>query len=794
MENSRGPATRGMGLQGYVWKIVLLWTVFAATVLLWDVLRLKHGIRDVAPLSAIGKHQILMLALGQGVLWLLGLIGINVGARRLRRRIRERDRAEEALKRSQIFLQTVIDTSPEPMMVIDREFHVVLANSAARRLSGSANVSSASSRCHQVLHQRDTFCSSLPEQCPMERITETKEPLTVTHTHYDAHGNRIFAEISAAPILNDLGEVTYVIETCRDVTKGKRVEESMRFTNRLLQTANEYSEVVPLLKAFVSEIKEFTGCGAVGIRMLGEDGHIPYRAYEGFDQAFYDVENLLSVRADHCMCINVIDGTTDPKMPFYTKGGSFYMNATTAFLSTVSEEDKGRTRNVCNRFGYESVALVPIRSGDRILGLIHVADREENKVPWALVEVLESAAMQLGTAIRRVVTEQALKEARDLLELRVEERTAELETINRQLKEEIREREQVEEVLREQSRILEAFFKHTITPLVFLDREFNFIRVNEAYAKAGQRDISEFPGHNHFEFYPSDAQPIFEEVVKTKTPFQVFARPFVYADHPEWGETYWDWTLVPILDSDKEVEFLVFSLKDVTERKRAEEKVLELHKQLADLSDQERRRIGQELHDNLGQQLTGMGMLLKSLHQKLEAKGLPEAENAFQILSCVREAQSQARSLARGLIPVQMDGKGLMSALEDLVYSFGALSGVRCQFRCKEPIFIEDNNVATQLFRIAQEAISNAVQHGRPKNVFVHLESRDDLVSLQVLDDGIGIAGGENRSEGMGLRTMRYRADIIGATLRVDPLECGGTIVTCTLSERSFKGGEARQT
>lgn len=128
-----------------------------------------------------------------------------------------------------------------------------------------------------------------------------------------------------------------------------------------------------------------------------------------------------------------------------------------------------------------------------------------------------------------------------------------------------------EKTLLDNSRKIEAFFKHAITPLVFLDREFNFIQVNEAYAKACQKDISDFPGHNHFEFYPHEEnQRIFEEVVRTKTPYQASAKPFSFTDHPEWEITYWDWTLVPILDEAEEVEFLVFSLKDVTERIQAE--------------------------------------------------------------------------------------------------------------------------------------------------------------------------------------------------------------------------------
>jgi PAS domain S-box-containing protein len=149
-----------------------------------------------------------------------------------------------------------------------------------------------------------------------------------------------------------------------------------------------------------------------------------------------------------------------------------------------------------------------------------------------------------------------LRKSRDELELRVQERTAELTKAN--------------ERLGEQSRILEAFFTSTITPIVFLDRNFNFIRVNEAYAKACQREVSEFPGHNHFEFYPSNAKAKFEQVLQTKEPYVAIAKAFTFPDHPEWGTSYWDWILTPILDDTGETEFLVFSLEDVTERVRAE--------------------------------------------------------------------------------------------------------------------------------------------------------------------------------------------------------------------------------
>jgi PAS domain S-box-containing protein len=113
---------------------------------------------------------------------------------------------------------------------------------------------------------------------------------------------------------------------------------------------------------------------------------------------------------------------------------------------------------------------------------------------------------------------------------------------------------------------LDALFEHSLTPLVLLDRDFNFIQVNQAYASACQRNVEDFPGHNHFELYPSDAQTIFEEVRRSKEPMTIEARAFQFPDHPEWGITYWDWNLVPLLDEAGEVEAFVFSLQDVTAR------------------------------------------------------------------------------------------------------------------------------------------------------------------------------------------------------------------------------------
>ncbi|OPZ98562.1 MAG: Oxygen sensor histidine kinase NreB [Planctomycetes bacterium ADurb.Bin412] len=167
--------------------------------------------------------------------------------------------------------------------------------------------------------------------------------------------------------------------------------------------------------------------------------------------------------------------------------------------------------------------------------------------------------------------EQELRQSHDQLQVKVRERTAELGRMVKILQDEVRQRIEIETQLRESSELLDAFFSHSLTPLVILDRSFNFVRVNEAYAQGCQREISEFAGRNHFELYPNvENQKIFETVVQTKVPYQVTGKPFTFPDHPEWGVTYWDWNLNPLLDETGEVEYLVFSLRDVTQRKQAE--------------------------------------------------------------------------------------------------------------------------------------------------------------------------------------------------------------------------------
>ena len=216
-------------------------------------------------------------------------------------------------------------------------------------------------------------------------------------------------------------------------------------------------------------------------------------------------------------------------------------------------------------------------------------------------------------------------------------------------------------------------------------------------------------------------------------------------------------------------------VRDVTERRRLEQEILRI-------SEQERRRIGQDLHDELGQMLTGIGLINQNLARTFEAQGHPGAEEISEVTDLIKKADQHARTLARGLIPVDLEAAGLSSALQRLAFNAERLFNIRCTFDETGAVLIHDNSVATHLYRIAQEGVSNAVRHGKAKRIKISLASGNGRLRLRLQDDGVGFPDQlDKEGPGMGVRIMHYRARIIGATLEIGKRLAGGTRITCTL-------------
>ncbi|MGH8763236.1 MAG: sensor histidine kinase [Nitrosospira sp.] len=230
--------------------------------------------------------------------------------------------------------------------------------------------------------------------------------------------------------------------------------------------------------------------------------------------------------------------------------------------------------------------------------------------------------------------------------------------------------------------------------------------------------------------------------------------------------------LVP--EEQRLIDAIASDLERWLERKRLEQT-------LVSIAEEHQRSIGQELHDNLGQQIAAIGYQARALEKTIFASGCVEAATvAASIASQAQTAVMQCKQLAQGLLPFELETNGLMAALQAFASRIAATYKITCHFMRKNDVFVDDNNIALNLYRIAQEAVNNAIRHGGAQHLIISLASAGEMLCLSICDDGKGFAGVEAKhrtTTGMGIKIMQYRARQLGAMLEFLPRAEGGTEV-----------------
>jgi len=341
----------------------------------------------------------------------------------------------------------------------------------------------------------------------------------------------------------------------------------------------------------------------------------------------------------------------------------------------------------------------------------------------------------------------------------------------------LREHRRMDEVLQQSEALFRAVFESNPHAVAVWDRDHNYLYANPAAARLARRSAAELVG-SPIAGERGDVPPFvrlwmdrLDKVIASGQAVQTEERV------PLDGKTVWaEITMAPVKYERGRLFAVVGVTRDVTERK-------DLERQILEISSREQRRIGQDLHDALGQDLTGLAFLLSSLEKKLAGKKLAEADDAARLVRLVNKAIGQVKSLARGLAPVDLGADGLREALYQLAAHTRSVFGIDCNLEYDDAVQIEDRTVAGNIHRIAQEAVSNAVRHSGASEIRLSLRSTAGRISLEVTDDGIGIPADARDGVGMGLRSMTYRAGVIGARLTVRARMNGGTTVLCTIAD-----------
>src|ERR1700684_4084043 len=352
----------------------------------------------------------------------------------------------------------------------------------------------------------------------------------------------------------------------------------------------------------------------------------------------------------------------------------------------------------------------------------------------------------------------------------------------------ITELKQAEESLQEERNVLSAILDTVGALIVVLDPQGRIVRFNRACELTTGYRFEEVRGKYVWDLFLMPEEVDSFKTISTRSNSDQRTRDC---------ETYWltrdgsprliSWSGTVLAGENGAPSNVIVTGIDITERKRLEKGILEVRAR-------EQRRIGQDLHDGLGPHLTGIAFMSKVQEQKLADKGLAEATEAARIVGLVNEAINKTRQLAHGLLPVASDAHGLMSALKRWAAEVEDLFHISCRLRVDNPVLIYDANVSTHLYRIAQEAVNNAIRHGQAKNIEIRLSARKGNGILRIENDGSGLPENATKPSGMGMQIMNYRARMIGGSLTVKSSGISGVTITCQfpLPEADTKTEEAR--
>jgi PAS domain S-box-containing protein len=673
---------------------------------------------------------------------------------------------------AQAMLQIVLDLLPNPLYVIDASnYRVLLVNQTARRIHGEEI-----STCHAMMHKQGRPCHGLEHPCPLQVIRETGKPVMVEHVHQDSQGRRCIVETHAFPLLDDRGRVAQIVEYCIDITEHKRIIEEHQWELAVDKVLVELADALIDPSFSLEEVAETVLEQA---RRLTDSEHGYVSAIDPETGASVG-HTLTKMMGERCRVKSHGQSTSFPPNPDGTYPALFghALNTRQGFYTDAPGRHPASTGLPKGHIPLKNFLTVPAVVWGQVVGQIALANSSRDYSDRDL-QAIERMAKLYALAVQRMRRQTALKAGEERYSLAQKAANIgswDLNIVTGKL-----------------------IWSDEVEPM-FGFAHGQFSGTYEAFLKS---------------IHPEDRQFVIESIVACMEQHKDY-----HAEHRVvWPDGTVRWlaeTGNVIRDDDGQAIRMLGVVQDITEWKKAQMEIRKLNEQLEQrvvertaeltktnrhlqdeiqrrrhleheilaISEREQARIGRELHDSLGQQLTGIAIMSKALQQRLASPLPDEAGRAGELTQLISRAIEETRLLSRGLHPVALDENGLMAALQSLAATTETVSGVSCSFQCDTPVLVSDASTAVHLYRIAQEAVSNAIRHGRAKQIRLTLSADHNRAILSILNDGRRFPKRPPRKKGMGLQVMGYRAEVIGGILTVQPGPTGGTQVTCEFNAR----------
>lgn len=748
--------------------------------------------------------------------------------------ISDRKRAEENLSRLTTELHakveelsTLIDILPGAVLMADPECRRITGNRAFYEIIGLPQGANASLTAEQPDLPAGTCVyrdgrKLPPDEFPMQATGRSgRRIMDFDHDLVFPDGRVVSLLANTAPLLDEQGTVRGILGFYMDISERKRAEDALRDrTARLRAILNTAADAIITIdaKGIVQSVNtatermfDYPAAEMIGrnIKMLMpspyRDEHDRY--LENHDKT--GVNNIIGIGRE--VVAQRKDGSTFPVDLAISKVDR--LNLFTGILRDITrrkqteEELRRKERELTEA---QRIAHVGSWSWDaksdtttgsdeffRIFGLDPAtqsfpAFREFDgrlfvSESWQRLNAAVQESMQTGVGY-----ELELEALRGNVRIWIKTRSEVLRNADGQIVglrgtvKDITQRKMDEQLLRESERFARSTLDGLSAHIAILDESGTILAVNEpwrAFAAANSPvsgNVEE--GANYLRICESNVGQFSDEGPAAAAGIRAVLSkmlPEFTMEYPCHGPHEQRWFLMRVTrfpgDGPRRV---VVAHENITKRK-------ELEREVVEIASLEQRRIGQDLHDSVGQELTALNMLAGDLAETLRMNPGNESKLVERMVQGLQRSQKELRAVMRGLLPVAVDTEGLMAALSDLTDRIQLEGKVTCTFDCPEPVSVTDNLTATHLYLIAQEAVHNAVKHARPRNISIVLVSNEHL-RLNVQDDGIGMPAQLTETNGgLGLRIMRNRASIIGATLTIESAEPTGTLVTCTLMSES---------
>ncbi|MFH1372136.1 MAG: PAS domain S-box protein [Planctomycetota bacterium] len=662
----------------------------------------------------------------------------------LQKQVEHRIEAEEALRSSALYMRGLLEASLDPVVMISEDGKITDVNNATEAATGLSRESLINTDFSDYFIKPENARQSYKKVLSKGQVKDY--PLTIRHIT----GRTTDVLYNATVYKNETGEIQGVFAAARDVTEHNKADARTRITNALLELFAQKNSRKEYLDSVVKAIHDWSSCECVGIRLTDNDGFIPFESYVGYSKEFLALENKLCLKTDACACIRAISQTPEPQdEALLTPKGSFRSNNSLEFIKSLPEKVRKRYRGNCMRFGFASLAVIPIRYRDKILGAIHLADKKENKMPTEIVEFLENMAMLIGEAVHRFDIETEMRESeqryRQLVELSPDgiglERDDKIVFINT-----------------EGANLLGYKKPEEVIGKLILDF------VHPDYKSRTHRQLE-------YLRRKQKALPLREEkflrVDGTLLDVEVAATPLIYQNKP--------------------AALIVF--RDITERKLAQERIVADQKQLRQLTaelvlaeERERHAIATAMHDSIGPILAftkrELGILRKTAPSKI-------AESLESIGINISEVVTQTRTLTFDLSPPTLYTLGFEIAVGELTERFCKEHKLEHSFNnSDEPKPLADH-VKVLLYRSIRELLINIAKHANAGLVKVTISRDNNDIKVIVEDDGKGydVAATNERAikrKGLGLFSVRERLTHIGGKFEIESKRGKGTRATLT--------------